>query len=863
MTRSSWTQLGALAWALCLAAPGCSSGSSDGEHHEQDAASPTDAGRKPTDAGDAAGPSEHDAGQGNAPDADTPDGSDASAVGPDAGVNAPDAAQPVTDAGGHWTLALEDADGASLEPVHAWLSRADEPVEAISCPDGDVQPHLDCRAAGLGLQDREGALTVKVKGYQFVTQDVADVLPKDEQSATLTLSALPAAEQTAQYTTAFSADDAELFAKLSAPSSGELGKTDSLKFYIADLDTQPVVYFQDTRRFSTHYSFVHDALHAAGSPNAFEAATYHGEDRTAMAGTVTWYHDLDVSTPNGETFRAPYVLSFFSSDDLSPELARLAHRLVEERLGVAALSGTRERLLYVPAGQVQWEQTEEQDTAFAARAVPWARTADLYAGVNEQRLNFAVAYGTLRALSPEELETTALSFRDILVLQQLPVELPLVGGTITAEPQTPLAHVNLLAHARGTPNLSLLNAAEDERVAPFLGELVRFEVTSTGFSITAATSEEAEEFWASRLPPLFTPEADLEFTGLPLFDDVGFDDSVRVGSKAANLGELRQLLGEEAPPGFAIPFSAYQQHLTSNLVTSAGCDDALVACTIAGRDEAACEWASRACQQAADDGSSLEDYLEALLVDDEFIQDSAQRDAGLAALRELIETSPVAATFGSELNARVAELVGDGKVKLRSSTNVEDLENFSGAGLYESYRARATGDERASWVVRKVWSSAWTFGAFEERAWWNVDQSKIAMGVAVNPAVSDEQANGVLITGGVAPCGAGQTYVNVQVGEESVTNPTGNTIPEAYCVVPGTGGEVQAAVLAYSSLSPSQSILSQEEVVKLEVRSQQVVEHFAPLYGTTPAATSLDMEFKFRGEDRKLLIKQVRPFARD
>jgi pyruvate, water dikinase len=751
-----------------------------------------------------------------------------------------------------------------LQPVHAWLARADEPVEAITCPDGDAQPHLGCRASALALQDRTGAVTVKVKGYQFVTQDTADVLPKEEGSAALTLNALPEAEQTVQYTTALSADDAELFATLSAPSSGELGKTDSLKFYIADLDTQPVVYFQDTRRFSTHYSFVHDALHAAGSPNAFEAATYHGEDRNAMAGTVTWYHDLEVSAQDGETtFSAPYVLSFFSSDDLSPELVRLAHRLVEERLGVAELGGTRERLLYVPAGQVQLAQAEEQADTFAGRGVPWARTADLYAGVSEQRLNFAVAYGTLRALSPEELETSALSFRDILVLQQLPVELPLVGGTITAEPQTPLAHVNLLAHARGTPNLSLLNATEDERVAPFLGELVRFEVTSTGFSITAATSEEAEEFWSSRLPPLFTPQADLEFTGLPLFDEVGFDDSVRVGSKAANLGELRQLLGDAAPPGFAIPFSAYQEHLTSNLVTSAGCDDAFVACTIAGRDEAACEWASAGCQQAADAESSLEDYLAGLLVDDEFIQDSAQRDAGLAALRELIETSPVPATFGSDLNARVAELVGDGKVKLRSSTNVEDLENFSGAGLYESYRARATGDERASWVVRKVWSSAWTFGAFEERAWWNVDQSKIAMGVAVNPAVSDEQANGVLITGGVAPCGAGQTYVNVQVGEESVTNPTGNTFPEAYCVVPGAGGEVQAAVLAYSSLSPSQSILSQEEVVNLEARSQQVVEHFAALYGTTPAATSLDMEFKFRGEDRTLLIKQVRPFSRD
>ncbi|HOU94392.1 MAG TPA: PEP/pyruvate-binding domain-containing protein, partial [Polyangiaceae bacterium] len=88
-------------------------------------------------------------------------------------------------------------------------------------------------------------------------------------------------------------------------------------------------------------------------------------------------------------------------------------------------------------------------------------------------------------------------------------------------------------------------------------------------------------------------------------------------------------------------------------------------------------------------------------------------DYGALALRAL--------TAGiRELDARVAELFADQNVKLRSSTNVEDLADFNGAGLYESYRAAAAGDERASSVVRKVWASAFGFAAYEERAWWNV-----------------------------------------------------------------------------------------------------------------------------------------------
>jgi hypothetical protein len=784
---------------------------------------------------------------------------DASALG-DAGSPQPDAALPAPDV----LLEIERAADAGSAPYYAWLSRgATYPTETITCPDGAPTPGLVCDVEGLRLARSPSDLTVKARGYHFVSAPVLDLLEADSSTAKLELVALPEGEQTSTYATELAEGDADSFGNLSVPSTGELGRTDSLKFYIANLDVEPVVYFQNTRRFSTHFDFAHDVLRAAGTPAAFERATYQGEDRKAMAGTVTWYHDLNVTADDGDKYDAPYVLSFFSSDDLSPELARLAHRLIEERLGVSRLGGTNERLLYVPAAEAQLEQTEEQQHAFAAAGIPWARTGDLYAGITQQNLNPGVAYGTLRALTSEQLTTTALSFHDILVLEQLPAELPLVGGTITSEPQTPLAHVNLLAHSRGTPNLSLANAAMDERVAPFLDELVRFEVTTSGFSIESATQSEAEDFWAARQPPLFTPDADLEFTGLPLFEDVGFDDAVRVGTKAANLGELRQLLDDTAPKGFAIPFSAYREHLVGNLVTQERCETVLPTCATTGRAAEACQWALGSCEQASDADESLEDYLGRLLEDEDFRSDSERRDAGLAFFRGLIETCPVPSAFGKALDARVEELFGDGKVKLRSSTNVEDLADFNGAGLYESYRAYASGEERASWVVRKVWSSAWTFGAFEERAWWNVEQSRVAMGVAVNPAISDEQANGVLITGGIPPCGDGQTYVNVQVGEESVTNPTGDTIPEAYCVVAGAGDSVQAQVIGYSSLSEGKSILTDAETTLLERMSQKVVQHFAPLYGTPPSATSLDMEFKFHGPERTLLIKQVRPFAKD
>ena len=71
-------------------------------------------------------------------------------------------------------------------------------------------------------------------------------------------------------------------------------------------------------------------------------------------------------------------------------------------------------------------------------------------GLRLQLLNQGVGYGTLRVMSPADLEAEPVSYQDIVVLTRLPNEAPLSGGTITEELQTPLAHVNVAARARGT-----------------------------------------------------------------------------------------------------------------------------------------------------------------------------------------------------------------------------------------------------------------------------------------------------------------------------------------------------------------------------------------------------------------------------
>jgi len=271
---------------------------------------------------------------------------------------------------------------------------------------------------------------------------------------------------------------------------------------------------------------------------------------------------------------------------------------------------------------------------------------------------------------------------------------------------------------------------------------------------------------------------------------------------------------------------------------------------------------ARSCMEpSAAATDSLRAYAERLLADEEFAQNSPLREACLDSLVYLVGHGPVNESFAHDLDTRVAEIFGDARVRLRSSTNAEDLPEFSGAGLYRSLSAYALGDDRASQRIRKVWASVWKWKAFEERRFWNIDHLAVHMGVAVNQAFQDEAANGVLITQNITNPGVAGMYVNVQVGEVSVTNPTDGALAEVFSIIPAPGGGVQTARQRYSSLLPEQTVLTDQEVTRLYAAAARVAEHFAPLYDVDVTQLTLDLEFKFHGPERALIIKQARPYA--
>lgn len=734
----------------------------------------------------------------------------------------------------------------------------------LACPNSESGARAQCQADGALLNEAPASVEAVVKARFFKTQEIT--LTRGAACGTLALTPLPAFENVeGAYTTGFAEDSAawELFASMAVATGAGEEETLAMKFYVDDLAGSPSVYFQNTRRHPLHYEFVHNVLKRAITESDYESQTYHGAGRKGMAGTLIAHPALRAkASATGGSESSPLTLEFFPSDDLTPAQALLAYRLVEERLGFAPLSGTTRRLFYLPAGDSFERALKDAAADFARQDALWLTRVELYGNLTEQLLNPGVAFGTLRQMGASELADAIVSYKDILLLPKLPLDLPLVGGTITEEMQTPLAHVNVAARARHTPNLSLAGAASDARIKPFLGKLVRFEVTATDFSIREATSAEAQAFWDSRKPanPVI-PGSDLTAQGLPSFAELSFADSTKVGVKAANLAELHHSIPGNSPDGFAIPFSYYDTFLSTPLASDGLCEDADSDCLADGRTSALCRRVADFCLASQSQGLSLRGHRDRLLADATFAADTLFREAALAGLRYLIHHTKVSAEFASALDARVTSLFGPTTtVRLRSSTNSEDLPDFSGAGLYDSYSAGGADKDPASKVVRKVWASVWNWQAFEEREYWGIKHEAVYMGVAVHPAFGTELANGVIITRNLADPALSGYYVNVQVGEDSVTNPESGKMPEIFSIVPGVGG-MQIVRQRYSDLSPSTPILSEEQVRSLYTLVSTVRSHFAPLYKTTPEALVLDIEFKLDRATDAIALKQVRPYA--
>jgi hypothetical protein len=214
-------------------------------------------------------------------------------------------------------------------------------------------------------------------------------------------------------------------------------------------------------------------------------------------------------------------------------------------------------------------------------------------------------------------------------------------------------------------------------------------------------------------------------------------------------------------------------------------------------------------------------------------------------------------------------------MRFRSSTNAEDLDGFTGAGLYTSKSGDLEDPEYPLLdAVRDVWASVWFFRAFEERSYRSIDHTQVGMALLVHRSFPDEEANGVALTNnpfdrsGVNPA----FYINVQKGDASVVHPNVGVTTDAMLQYFDSPGSPVSYVSHSNLVDSGTTVLTASQVHDLGVALDKIRRYFtrayAPSVGSDNAWWAMDVEFKLDqptfGDDSEepiIIIKQARPYG--
>jgi len=629
-----------------------------------------------------------------------------------------------------------------------------------------------------------------------------------------------------------------------------------------DVELLPTV-FQNVQQHRLHQEFLQGAF-----PERFPSLTSEEYSRlTGRRDTRQYYVGAITALRSGLDGAAGTAYGFSVAVDTSSEAELLTLeevRSIYDRLRAGFLL---EPLGYLPDTDGAAEAAEKwQNPGFPILSRDTTGTEVEYVPYVR-----GTTYGRVRLLTFDEFQaldaTGAWSLQDLLVVDGAPSDIRgIVGGVVTGSPQGELSHLFVRLARRGTPNAFVRDARDV--LATFDGQLVRLEVRSDGYTIAAATLEDAEKFWeSSRRTISVLPAIDETFVDLASLEEIAaieagnptLPNEARFGGKASNLARLQTILTGPwtayKERGFAVPVAQYLEFVRSNSLPSA-VDLRPV---------------------------TYEEYLRELVDMPQFQSDSMFRAESLGTLREhMRDFGVVNPDLVATIVARIEEELGtpaNVRVRHRSSSNVEDALEFNGAGLYNSTAAcvadqldddasgpslcdpSKTGERDIERALKRVWSSLWNFGAYEERDFYSIPQDLASMAVLVNRAFIDEDANGVAFTGNPTNSSDRRYVVTVQAGGVSVVSPPDGALPEKN-LLDVVDGEVVEIIRASSStlVAPGEFVMSDARLRELGALMAHIDANFPMDLGEFPREqVLLDMEFKVM-PDGELAVKQVRPF---
>ena len=457
---------------------------------------------------------------------------------------------------------------------------------------------------------------------------------------------------------------------------------------------------------------------------------------------------------------------------------------------------------------------------------PLLSSSHIYKNSNYQVISKSIAHGTLRIINDYD-RNLKISPTDIIVIDKLPRILPNVSGVIINEFQTPLSHLSLLGQNRKIPICAHKLAFKDSLLIRLNNKNVRFEVLRDTFRIELSHNLKFEKEERKKIKL----KSNLKTDYLVDIKDLNSKSFKFSGHKANNMGRLFKISKKsnfKVPEGaFVIPFFFYDKHVKKNSINN------LIL----------------SLHNSKPNGTELKSQLKNI--------------------RRAIKLEPINKTLLNEINKKVQNNGGWIRMRFRSSTNAEDIKGFSGAGLYSSKTGILFNDNKSfEKAIKKVWASLWSYEAYLEREYFDINQKDVLMGVLVHRSFPKEEVNGVAITKNIYRKNSHGFIVNAQVGETSVVKPEQGIICDQFICYPNSvnnlyKGKTIVDIITQSNINDNgKLVMSDKEILNLANQLESIKKYFYRHSYSSKSYTNfgLDVEFKLDNKNRDLYIKQVRLF---
>ncbi|QOD60790.1 phosphoenolpyruvate synthase [Polaribacter haliotis] len=465
-------------------------------------------------------------------------------------------------------------------------------------------------------------------------------------------------------------------------------------------------------------------------------------------------------------------------------------------------------------------------------------------------LNPGYAFGKLIVVAgnPDDVEVNT---NNIYIFQKPPSDLKPVAGIMTVSEGNLVSHVQLLARNLGIPNAALssenLNSLEK-----YSNKNVFYAVSSKGNVILKLENEmtaiEQKLFdkkeRSKNMIEVPTDKLKLDVSKIINMRDVKATDSgILCGPKAANLGELKNLFPDKVVEGIIIPFGIFKTHMNKEMPN---------------KNMSYWEFLNSTFAQAKKlkTNNASEEEVENFLI------------RSLKELHSAILNINLDSNFTQDLKDNFSSVFGDkiGNVPvfLRSDTNMEDLKEFTGAGLNLTL-FNILEEQKIIQGIKEVWASAYTERSFKWRQKYLLNPENVYPSILIIPSV-DVDYSGVMITKGINQGteedltvafsrGAGGAVDGQSAETRLITAETDYLLSPArqadYIRLPINGSTKKY----YTTFS--KPILNPRNVNDIRELATEIRSKIGAKSTEEPHA--YDVEFGFK--DNKLWLFQIRPFV--